>query len=109
MHFVTGSTACKGCYCACRWLDQQTAPSAKCLAGTYDSSLTPAILLQACQNGNIGDETTCTYDSCETYPVSPAHQTPTEPAILYSFQLRTDDMRAMLSNMKSSSFKAFVE
>ncbi len=51
-------------------MDQQVAPSAKCTDGTFDSSITPEILLQACQDGTIGEMYTCYGETCGTYPVS---------------------------------------
>ena len=54
---------------ACRWLDQQPAPSAKCTTGTYDASVTAADLIQACSDGTIGPYSDCVTEGCVEVPV----------------------------------------
>ena len=54
----------------CRWIEQQVGASAKCTDGTYDSSITPEVLLQACEDGTIGESYVCYGETCGTYPVN---------------------------------------
>ncbi|DBA74890.1 TPA: hypothetical protein ACH3X2_009222 [Trebouxia sp. C0005] len=56
------------CYSPTWWIEQQVSPSAKCTDGTFDSSITPEILLQACEDGTIGEFYTCYGESCGNYP-----------------------------------------
>jgi len=44
--------------------------TAKCTTGTYDSSMTPEVLLQACEDGSFGETYECFGTICGTYPVS---------------------------------------
>ena len=64
----------KSVCCICRWLAAQVAPSVTCLAGTLDSSVDAAFLLQACADGAIGEYTTCNQNFCQTISVSPTHR-----------------------------------
>ncbi|KAL3158493.1 hypothetical protein ABBQ38_010725 [Trebouxia sp. C0009 RCD-2024] len=54
------------CYNPNWWLDQQPSAGASCTSGTYDSSVTPEFLIQACIDGSIGQYTYCSQNFCQT-------------------------------------------
>ncbi|DBB17571.1 TPA: hypothetical protein ACH3X3_002626 [Trebouxia sp. C0006] len=56
------------CYSPTWWIEQQVGATAKCTTGTYDSSMTPEVLLQACEDVSFGETYECFGTICGTYP-----------------------------------------